>query len=139
MIQSQADLRAHYDSHAHLPSRMPRTGSGKGQVFERVITGTTAQTRKPETSSPSFFLLHQQPCLAVVKIFPQVALAMRSRKSLAQRSHFRLQHRSENGMVASLGDHGRHTLPPVMPTPTRLAHSSPRSWLLALLLVLWGE
>ncbi|XP_030686911.2 signal-regulatory protein beta-2 [Globicephala melas] len=63
---------------------------------------------------------------------------MRSRKSLAHRSHFRLQHRSENGMVASLGDHGRHTLPPVMPTPTRLAHSSPRSWLLALLLVLWG-
>ncbi|XP_007193416.1 signal-regulatory protein beta-2 [Balaenoptera acutorostrata] len=41
-------------------------------------------------------------------------------------------------MVASLGDHGRHTLPPVMSTPTRLAPSPPCSWLLALLLVLWG-
>ncbi|XP_057559849.1 signal-regulatory protein beta-2 [Hippopotamus amphibius kiboko] len=63
---------------------------------------------------------------------------MKSRKSLAHKPHVRLQYPSESGMVASLGDHRRHPVPPLTAPPTCLAHSPPCSWLLALLLVLSG-
>lgn len=94
---------------------------------------------KAETPSPSCFLLHQQPCLAIVKTLLQVALARRSRKQLSHVSHVRLEYPLERRMVASLGDHRRLPTQLVMLTPTCLAHSPPCCWLLALLLVLSGE
>lgn len=66
---------------------------------------------KPETPPPSSFLLHQQPCLAVLKTLPQGALATRSRNSLDHGPHFRHQHPSESRPAISLRKHRRRVCP----------------------------
>lgn len=96
----------------------------------------------PETKagnpSTGYFLLHQQPFLAMVNTLPQAAFTTRSRHSLAHRLRFRLQHASESKEAASPRDHRRSRVPHIMPTPLHRTHSPP-SQLLMLLLVLSGE
>lgn len=43
------------------------------------VRGDGLQPRKPETPSPSSFLLHQQPYVAVMKTLPQGGLATEPR------------------------------------------------------------